>query len=207
MSAGVLETSCRIEPDIQAGGIKGMIKKDLLRNWDLARGNKLQKMISVYRSPGAHAVVVFRFGHWLKRRNIVIRILLEPLYALQYNWIRTRWGIEINRSARIGEGLYIGHFGGVQISGAITIGRNASISQKTVVGGRGGKGEDKGAPTIGDNVYIAPGAVIFGKIKIGDNVKIGANTVIYDDIPDNAIVVLDPGYKIVSYKGNPPLKE
>ncbi len=43
---------------------------------------------------------------------------------------------------------------------------------------------------------------MFGKISVGSNVKIGANAVIYKDIPDNAIVVLDPGFKIVSYKGN-----
>ena len=51
-------------------------------------------------------------------------------------------------------------------------------------------------------VYLAPGARVFGKISIGNNVKIGANAVVYKDIPDNAIVVLDPGFKIVSYKGN-----
>ena len=65
-----------------------------------------------------------------------------------------------------------------------------------------GQGEKGGVPTIGDNVYLAPGACVFGKISIGNNVKIGANAVIYKDIPDNAIVVLDPGFKIVSYKGN-----
>jgi len=184
-----------------------MIKKDLLRNWDLARGNKLQKMISVYRSPGAHAVVVYRFGNWLKRRNILLRIFLEPIYLFMFRRMHTKWGIDINRSAEIGEGLYIGHFGGVEVSGKIKIGKNASISQKTLIGGVGGKGENKGVPIIGDNVYIAPGAKIFGKITIGDNVKIGTNTVIYKDIPDNAIVVLDPGFKIVSYKGNTPVEE
>ena len=59
-----------------------------------------------------------------------------------------------------------------------------------------------GVPTIGDNVYLGPGARVFGKISIGNNVKIGANAVVYKDIPDNAIVVLDPGFEIVSYKGN-----
>jgi len=43
---------------------------------------------------------------------------------------------------------------------------------------------------------------LFVKISIGNNVKIGANAVIYKDIPDNAVVVLDPGFKIISYKGN-----
>jgi serine O-acetyltransferase len=56
-------------------------------------------------------------------------------------------------------------------------------------------------PTIGNDVRIAPGARLFGKITIGNNVRIGANAVIYKDIPDNAIVVLDPGFKIISNGG------
>lgn len=184
-----------------------MIKKDLLRNWNLAQGNKFQKIIACYRSPGAHAVVIFRFGSWLKRRNIIIRLFLEPIYLCLNHRIRSKWGIDINRSAEIGEGLYIGHFGGIEISGKIKIGKNAGISHKTLIGGVAGKGENKGVPTIGDNVYFGPGSMIFGKISIGNNVKIGANAVIYKDIPDNAIVVLDPGFKIISYKGNTPVEE
>lgn len=182
-----------------------MIKKDLLRYYTIARGNRLKKIISVYRCPGAHAIAVFRFGSWLKRRNALIRIFLEPLYFFMFHWIRSKWGIDLNRSANIGEGLYIGHFGGIEVSGKIRIGRNVSISQKTTIGGRAGSGENRGIPTIGDDVYIGPGAVIYGKITIGNNVKIGPNAVVYKDIPDNAVVVLDPGFKIISFKGNYPI--
>jgi serine O-acetyltransferase len=186
---------------------KDMIKKDLLRYYHAARGNRLEKAIDVFRSPGAHAIVVFRFGSWLKRRNILLRVFLEPLYFFMFYLIRMKWGIDLNRSADIGEGLYIGHFGSIEVSGDIKIGRNVSISQKTTIGGRSGSGDKKGVPTLGDDVYIGPGAVIYGKINIGNNVKIGPNAVIYKDIPDNAIVVLDPGFKILSMKGNHPVPE
>ncbi len=73
--------------------------------------------------------------------------------------------------------------------------------------GVSGKGEKRGVPIIGDNVYIAPGAKIFGKIKIGNNVKIGANAVVYKNIPDNAIVVLESGFKIMSPKEKRPADE
>ena len=46
-------------------------------------------------------------------------------------------------------------------------------------------------PVIGDNVYIGPGAKIFGGIKVGNNVRIGANCIVFQDIPDNATVVLE----------------
>jgi serine O-acetyltransferase len=68
--------------------------------------------------------------------------------------------------------------------------------------GAAGEGARFGAPVIGDDVYIAPGARIYGRIRIGNNVKIGPNTVVGEDIPDNAVVALDPGYRILSYRGN-----
>jgi serine O-acetyltransferase len=184
-----------------------MIKKELKKYYDLGRGNFVRKAINVFRSPGAHAITVYRFGSWLKKRNILLRIFLEPLYFFLFYLIRIKWGIDLNRSAEIGEGLYLGHFGGIEVSGDIKIGKNCHIAQKTVVGGRGGSGENSGVPTIGDDVYIGIGVIIYGKITIGNNVKLGPNTVIYKDIPDNAIVVLDPGYKIISYKGNLPVPE
>lgn len=180
-----------------------LFKQDLRRVHQLISGNLIKKIVGCYRSPGLHAVATYRFGHWLKTRGLVTRVILEPVHLFLSHRIRTRWGIEISRSAKIGPGLYIGHYGGITISGLAKIGKNVNISQLVTIG-VSGLGEKKGAPTIGDNVYIAPGAKLFGNIKIGNNVKIGANAVIHRDIPDNAIAVLEPGYTIISYKGNRP---
>jgi serine O-acetyltransferase len=60
------------------------------------------------------------------------------------------------------------------------------------------------AAFIGDDVYIAPGAKVFGNITAGNNVKVGANAVVYRDLPDNAVVALSLGFQIISYKGNRP---
>ncbi|MFO0697774.1 MAG: hypothetical protein U0236_00970 [Nitrospira sp.] len=161
----------------------------------------MSRLIGCYRSPGLHAIGVYRFGNWLKKKTLLVRILLEPIHLVLFRRIRTRWGIEIDRSAQIGPGCYIGHYGGITISGQAKIGSNANISQLVTIG-VSGEGEKRGVPTIGNDVYIAPGAKVFGKIRIGNNVKIGANAVIHKDIPDNAIVVLDPGFTIISFKGN-----
>lgn len=178
-----------------------MVKEDVLRTSALIKGSRLKKIIGCYRSPGVHAIIIFRFGKWVESRNLIARVFLEPVYALLDHRIRSKWGIEIPRSAEIGEGFYIGHFGGIVIGDSAKIGKNVNISQQVVIG-VAGKGDKKGTPTIGDNVYIAPGAKIIGKILIGNNVKIGANAVVYEDIPDNAIVALSPGFKILSLKGN-----
>jgi serine O-acetyltransferase len=98
--------------------------------------------------------------------------------------------------------LYIGHFGGITVSSSAVIGRDCNLSPGNTIG-VSGAGAKAGAPVIGDNVYIGPGARLFGKITVGSNVKIGANAVIHQDLPDNAIAVLDPGFKIISYAGRP----
>jgi len=55
-----------------------------------------------------------------------------------------------------------------------------------------------GYPTIGDVVYIGPGAKVFGKITIGSHVKIGANAVVHRDIPAGSVVALSPGHTVLS---------
>ena len=94
-----------------------MIKADLKRTYDLVHGGKIKKIIGCYRTPGCHAMVIFRFGQWVQNKNILIRIILEPLYMFLYHRIRSKWGIEIPRVTQIGEGFYIGHSGGIVISG------------------------------------------------------------------------------------------
>jgi serine O-acetyltransferase len=181
--------------------LTSLITKDFLRTYALTSGPLIKRVIACYRSPGLHAIAVHRFGHWLKKKSVLLRVLLEPIHMILFHRIRTKWGIEISRSAEIGEGFYIGHYGGITISGLSRIGKNVNISQLVTIG-VSGKGEKRGAPVIGDNVYIAPGGKIFGKIHVGNNVKIGANAVVYQDVPDNAVVVLDPGCKIISLNGN-----
>jgi serine O-acetyltransferase len=76
------------------------------------------------------------------------------------------------------------------ISGAARIGRNAVIFQQVTIGSNtlpGSKGQ--GAPVIGDNCYIGAGAKIIGRVRIGHNVRVAANAVVYDDVPDDSVVL------------------
>ena len=181
-----------------------ILQKDIGRTYNLSPGSKLKRFIRCYRAPGVRAVINLRFGQWLFSQNIVVRALLTPLYYWGDHRIRTKWGIEIPRSTEIGEGFYIGHFGGITLSPHAKLGKNVNISQQVTIG-ISGQGEKRGCPIIGDNVYLASGCKLFGKITVGHNAKIGANAVIHKDIPDNAVVVLDPGFRIISYKGNTTL--
>lgn len=180
------------------------LRADLRRRYAMTSGSTLRRVLTCARAPGTHAVLVLRFGQWSRRRPKVLRILFDPLYVILDFFIQVLWGIEIPRGASIGPGLYIGHYGGITVSSVAVIGRDCNLSQNITIG-VSGAGQKRGAPTLGDNVYVAPGARLVGKITIGNNVKIGANAVIHKDLPDNAIAVLDPGFKIISYAGNRPV--
>lgn len=78
---------------------------------------------------------------------------------------------------------------GVFITDKASIGKNVTILQQVTIGLK--NLDDKEGPRIGNNVYIGAGAKIIGYVKIGNNVKIGANCVVFQDIPDNATVVLN----------------
>jgi serine O-acetyltransferase len=181
---------------------------DARRTYEYHSGGRLRRILACAAAPGVQAMAVYRYGQWLKTQPLLLRLAMEPDYALFSRLVQVLWGIELPRDAKIGPGLYIGHFGGITVSSEAVIGANCNISQNITIG-LSGKGERRGVPVIGNDVYIAPGARLFGRIRIGDNAVIGANAVVYRDVPGNAVVVLDPGFRIKSMRGNrsgPPAK-
>ena len=128
---------------------------------------------------------------------------LRPVFLVA--WLRLmkidhNSGIQISFGANIGNGFYVGHHGTIIVNGGCTIGKNVNISQDVTLG-QTNRGERKGVPTIGDNVYIGPGVKIIGAVKVGNNVAIGANAVVTHDVPDGACVGGVPA-KILSMKGS-----
>jgi serine O-acetyltransferase len=182
--------------------VTGNFHGDFTRYYRYCTGAYPVRVLRCWCIPGLQATAVFRFGQWARQRNPVVRVFADPLYVALNALVKICWGIELPRSARVGRGLYIGHFGGIHISSAAVIGKNCNLSQDITIG-VAGTGDKRGVPVIGDNVYIAPGARVFGRIQVGNNVKIGANAVVYKDIPDDAVVVLDPGFRVIAMSGNP----
>lgn len=103
-----------------------------------------------------------------------------------------RTGIEIHPGAQIGEGLFIDHGNGVIIGETTIIGDNCTLYQGVTLGGTG-KEQGKRHPTLGNNVMVSAGAKVLGSFKIGDNSKIGAGSVVLEEVPANSTVVGVPG--------------
>lgn len=143
----------------------------------------------------------FRFTFWLRicsylqhKNKIAYFFCNQILRHYKY-----KYGIKISPKTEIGRGLYIGHFGGIVVNAQAKLGKNVNLSHGVTIGSNN-RGAHCGVPTIGNNVYIAPGAKIIGNIKIGDNVAIGVNAVVLDDVPDNVSVAGIPA-RVISKKG------
>ena len=146
--------------------------------------------------PGLHAILVYRFGHWVSRRGVVLKVLLLPLYTVLSLAVQATWGIEIGRQAKLGKGVKIIHQNGIVIADFAEIGDNCLIMQGVTIG-HSGRGRNNGVPVIGNQVRICSGAKVIGKIRIGNNVTIGANAVVHKDLPDGVTAVAYPGFKII----------
>jgi serine O-acetyltransferase len=116
------------------------------------------------------------------RHDVLGQIYLFYLKIL-FRFVSIFLGFTIPKNT-CGPGLAINHWGTIVISPEARIGRNARINVCVNIGLKDGL-----APTIGDDVYIGPGAKLFGGIHIGNNVKIGANAVVNKSFPDNVTVV------------------
>ncbi|MHB9030426.1 MAG: serine O-acetyltransferase [Candidatus Latescibacterota bacterium] len=148
----------------------------------------------------------YKYTFWMRtcrfsRERVWLRFLVYyPVARWLLKHYRYKLGIAIEYYTDIGSGFQIRSFGGIIVNASTKIGKNCTLSQCVTVG-QTNRGKYKGIPTIGNNVYIGPGAKIMGSVKIGDNVAVGANCVVTKDVPDNAVVVGVPG-KVISYKGS-----
>lgn len=138
------------------------------------------------REIGFRYMVFFRLTQWRARQSCLMRLLTFPIFYLRRR-MAFKYGILIPTSTNIGPGFYIGYFGGIVVTGGATIGRDCNISYGVGIG-RTNRGQRMGCPTIGDRVYIGPGAKIIGKVIVGSDVAIGANAVVTRDVPDGAVV-------------------
>lgn len=101
-------------------------------------------------------------------------------------------GIEIHPGAVIGRGFFIDHGSGVIVGETTIIGDNVTLYQGVTLGGTG-KEIGKRHPTLGDNVMVSAGAKIIGSFTVGENSKIGAGSVVLEEVPPNCTVVGVPG--------------
>jgi len=142
--------------------------------------------------PGLHAIWVHRISHklWCKNWKWLARTL-----STVARWLT---GIEIHPGATVGRRFFIDHGMGVVIGGTAEIGDDVTLYQGVTLGGTSWKA-GKRHPTLEDNVVIGAGAKVLGPITLGKGSKVGSNSVVVKDVPENATAVGIPG-RIVNAK-------
>lgn len=138
---------------------------------------------------GVQAILAYRVAHALHEQGVPV----APM-ALSYA-SRTVTGVEIHPAARIGEDFFIDHGSGVVVGETAEIGDRVTLYQGVTLGGTG-FARGKRHPTIEDDVTIGSGAKLLGPITVGHCAKVGANTVVIDDVPVDSTVVGNPGHPV-----------
>lgn len=143
--------------------------------------------------PTIHALIAYRISHYLYINKLFFLARLISQISRFFT------GIEIHPGAKIGRGLVIDHGIGVVIGETSEIGDNVLLYHGVTLGGTG-KDKGKRHPTVGNNVVIGSGAKVLGPIYIGSNSKIGANSVVLNNVPEGATAVGIPAKNIIKIK-------
>ncbi|WP_226685743.1 serine O-acetyltransferase [Stutzerimonas stutzeri] len=136
--------------------------------------------------PGVHAIMLYRLAHrlWRRQWRYLARLLSFAGRLLS--------NVDIHPGARIGARFFIDHGAGVVIGETAEIGDDVTLYHGVTLGGTSWR-KGKRHPTLGDGVLVGAGAKILGPISIGRNARVGANSVVVQDVPDGCTVVGIPG--------------
>ena len=161
------------------------------------RDPAIHSNMEVFLYPSFKAMIYYRVAHkqYVKGHYFLARLISQRAVR--------KTGIEIHPGAQIGKGFFIDHGTGVVIGETAIIGDNVTLYQGVTLGGTG-KEHGKRHPTIGNNVMISTGAKVLGSFKIGDNSKIGAGSVVLEEVPPNSTVVGVPGRVVKRFDATLP---
>lgn len=160
-----------ITADAKANGVKLFGIKNKLKN----RFNPIWQFLVALRR--------YEYTRNHCKRNI-LTMLIFLLRWKRYHRLSVKLGFSIPPNV-CNRGLSLPHYGNIVINPACKIRKNCRIHVGVNMGANGGS---NGAPDIGDNVYIAPGAKLYGNISIGSNCFIAANSVVNRDFNDNSVI-------------------
>ncbi len=153
----------------------------------------------IFCYPGLHAVWFYRIAHWFWTHELYF------LGRFTSHMGRFFTGIEIHPGAKIGKKFFIDHGMGVVIGETAEIGDNVTIYHGVTLGGVTWD-KVKRHPTVEDNVVIGSGSKVLGPFTVGKGAKIGSNSVVVKEVPQNATVVGIPG-RVVMQEEKPVVDE
>lgn len=200
----------------EGGGLRAALRKDLDRHVFLSRATQSQPgapggmppVVEALLQQGMWAILAYRLSHHARYR--LRSRLLSILSAIFQLAVVMTTSIEISPDAHIGPGLWIPH-GGYIVIGPVRMGSHCEIFQGVTLGARESTipqteaaGEPKPGPTVptlGDRVWVGPGAVVTDRITVGDDATVGANSLVVRDVPPRGVMLGVPA-RLISRRGS-----
>jgi serine O-acetyltransferase len=133
-----------------------------------------------------------RITRFLRRLRRLEFLLAQPHTPWRRVELAVLWRVHLRNAAILsfeippgvcGPGLMPAHYGAIAINGDARIGSHCRVHPGVTIGAT-----KYGSPVIGDNAYIGAGAKITGPVQVGDNVVVAPNAVVIKDVPDNCMV-------------------
>lgn len=130
---------------------------------------------------GVHALIAHRIGHWLWHQN-------RRMLALHLqNRVSEIFAVDIHPAARIGSGILMDHATSIVIGETAVVEDNVSLLHEVTLGGTGKETGDR-HPKVRRGVLIGAGAKILGRVEIGEGAKVGAGSVVLNDVAAHCTV-------------------
>ncbi len=172
-------------PTAPAPGFLSRLREDIdcVFERDPAARGRLEVLLTY---PGVHALLWHRVAHALWR--IGLRFVARFLSFV----VRMFTQIDIHPGAAVGRRLFIDHGCGVVIGETAEIGDDVTLYHGVTLGGVSWN-PGKRHPTLEDGVVVGAGAKVIGPITVGRNARVGANSVVIQDVPTGMTVVGIPG--------------
>ena len=185
--------------------------ENLRRDYGRYEVTRATRLWTLLFQPGAWAITSYRFERWtrLARMPALARLPLRLVSKLLRLFVEAVTHIELSWQAQIGPGLYLPHAGSILVNPAVVMGENVTIAPNAVIGPSFERTDRPAAPTLGDRVYVAPGAKVIGAVEIGEDALIGPNAVVMKPVAARGVVMGNPGrtvgrsgcFHVVAYPG------
>jgi serine O-acetyltransferase len=163
-----------------ASDIKAVVERDA------ATSNYLPVILYL---KGFQSIQVHRLAHFLWTNG------RKELALFMQSRNSEVFAVDIHPACKIGQGIMFDHATGIVIGETSVIEDNVSILQQVTLGGTGNEKGDR-HPKIRSGVLISTGAKVLGNIEIGTGAKIGAGSVVLNDVAAHSTVVGVPAKDI-----------
>ena len=165
-----------------------LINSDFYRHYSSSKPQAFWRI----RNVALYCTIVYRKAHFYSNCIGLLNKIRSIYWRYRLNRLSRKYLFQIPYPVSIGYGFNFVHFGRIIVAPDVKIGNNCNIFTGVTIGSTT-RGDKKGVPIIGNNVWIGPNAVIVGGVNIADNVLIAANSYVNFDVPENSIVIGNPG--------------